>query len=82
MKKSLHDYQNREGFFGGQGGIRTHEPLARLPDFESCSHLVLSCLLWSAAAVWEMAKTLVLQRILDAPTGTDQFHIRKNQSSN
>jgi len=20
--------------FGGQGGIRTHEPLARLPDFE------------------------------------------------
>lgn len=34
MKKSLHDYQNREGFFGGQGGIRTHEPLARLPDFE------------------------------------------------
>ena len=21
--------------FGGQGGIRTHEPLARLPDFES-----------------------------------------------
>ena len=22
-------------FFGGQGGIRTHEPLARLPDFES-----------------------------------------------
>lgn len=35
MKKSLHDYQNREGFFGGQGGIRTHEPLARLPDFES-----------------------------------------------
>ena len=20
---------------GGQGGIRTHEPLARLPDFES-----------------------------------------------
>lgn len=34
MKKSLHGYQNREGFFGGQGGIRTHEPLARLPDFE------------------------------------------------
>ena len=22
---------------GGQGGIRTHEPLARLPDFESCA---------------------------------------------
>ena len=21
---------------GGQGGIRTHEPLARLPDFECC----------------------------------------------
>lgn len=40
MKKSLHDYQNREGFFGGQGGIRTHEPLARLPDFESFSQLV------------------------------------------
>lgn len=39
MKKSLHDYQNREGFFGGQGGIRTHEPLARLPDFECCKTL-------------------------------------------
>ena len=39
MKKSLHDYQNREGFFGGQGGIRTHEPLARLPDFEYCKTL-------------------------------------------
>ena len=24
-----------KGFVGGQGGIRTHEPLARLPDFES-----------------------------------------------
>jgi len=22
------------GLFGGEGGIRTHEPLARLPDFE------------------------------------------------
>ena len=22
---------------GGQGGIRTHEPLARLPDFECCT---------------------------------------------
>lgn len=82
MKKSLHDYQNREGFFGGQGGIRTHEPLARLPDFESCSHLVLSCLLWPVAAVLETAKTLALQRISDSPTGIDQLHIRKNQSSN
>ena len=58
----------------------------RLPfaegDFESCSHLALSCLLWSVAAVLETAKTLVLQRILDAPAGIDQLHIRKNQSSN
>ena len=82
MKKSLHDYQNREGFFGGQGGIRTHEPLARLPDFESCSHLAFPCLLWSVTAALETAKALVLQRILDAPTGIDQLHIRKNQSSN
>ena len=51
-------------------------------DFESCSHLVLSCLLWSVAAVLETAKTLVLQRISDAPTGIDQLHIRKSQSSN
>jgi hypothetical protein len=41
MKKSLHDYQNREGFFGGQGGIRTHEPLARLPDFEFFAPILL-----------------------------------------
>ena len=53
-----------------------------LPHFESCSHLVLSCLLWSVAAVLETAKTLVLQRISDAPTGIYQLHIRKNQSSN
>ena len=52
------------------------------PDFESCSHLALSCLLWPLAAVLETAKTLVLQRILDAPAGIDQLHIRKNQSSN
>ena len=52
------------------------------PDFESCSHLALSCLLWSVAAVLETAKILVLQRISDAPTGIDQLHIRKNQSSN
>ena len=51
-------------------------------DFESCSHLALSCLLWPLAAVLETAKTLVLQRILDAPAGIDQLHIRKNQSSN
>ena len=51
-------------------------------NFESCSHLVLSCLLWSVAAVLETAKILVLQRISDAPTGIDQLHIRKNQSSN
>ena len=51
-------------------------------DFESCSHLVLSCLLWSVAAVLKTAKTLVLQRISDAPTGIDQLHIRNNQSSN
>lgn len=42
MKKSLHDYQNREGFFGGQGGIRTHEPLARLPDFEFSRRLLIT----------------------------------------
>ena len=51
-------------------------------DFESCSHLVLSCLPWSVEAVLETAKTLVLQRVSDAPTGIDQLHIRKNQSSN
>lgn len=51
-------------------------------DFESCSHLVLSCLLWPVTAVLETAKTLALQRISDAPTGIDQFHIRKDQSSN
>lgn len=50
--------------------------------FECCSHLALSCLLWSVAAVLETAKILVLQRISDAPTGIDQLHIRKNQSSN
>ena len=50
--------------------------------FESCSHLVLSCLLWSLAAVLETAKVLVLKRVSDAPTGIDQLHIRKNQSSN
>lgn len=48
-------------------------------NFESCSHLVLSCLLWSVAAVLETAKTLVLQRISDAPTGIDQLHIRKTR---
>ena len=53
-----------------------------LLHFESCSHLALSCLLWSVAAVLETAKTLVLQRVSDAPTGIDQLHIRKNQSSN
>ena len=68
--------------YGGQGGIRTHEPLARLPDFESCSHLALSCLLWSVTAALETAKTLVLQRFSDMPAGIDQLHIRKNQSSN
>ena len=25
--------------YGGQGGMRTHEPLARLPDFECCKTL-------------------------------------------
>ena len=54
----------------------------RLPDFESCSHLAFPCLLWSVTAALETAKALVLQRILDAPTGIDQLHIRKNQSSN
>lgn len=47
MKKSLHDYQNREGFFGGQGGIRTHEPLARLPDFEFYRRLLITWFLLS-----------------------------------
>ncbi len=56
-------------------------PLAE-GDFESCSHLALSCLLWSVTAALETAKALVLQRILDAPTGIDQLHIRKNLSSN
>ena len=51
----------------------------RLAIAESCSHLVLSCLLWSVAAVLETAKTLVLQRISDAPTGIDQLHIRKTR---
>jgi len=49
-----------------------------LTVFESCSHLVLSCLLWSVAAVLETVKTLVLKRVSDAPTGIDQLHIRKN----
>lgn len=49
MKKSLHDYQNREGFFGGQGGIRTHEPLARLPDFEFSLRLLLTWFLLSVS---------------------------------
>ena len=48
-------------------------------DFESCSYLVLSCLLWSVAAVLETAKILVLQRISDAPTGIDQLHIKKTR---
>jgi len=51
-------------------------------DFESCSHLAFPCLLWSVTAALETAKALVLQRILDAPTGIDQLHIRKNLSSN
>lgn len=51
-------------------------------DFESCSHLALSCLLWSVAAVLETVKTLVLQRFSDIPAGIDQLYIRKNQSSN
>ena len=51
-------------------------------DFESCSHLVLSCLLWSMAAVLETAKILALQRISDTPTGIDQLYISNNQSSN
>ena len=63
------------------GGIRTHM-VTLASDFESCSHLVLSCLLWPVTAVLETAKTLALQRISDAPTGIDQFHIRKDQSSN
>lgn len=50
--------------------------------FESCSHLAFPCLLWSVTAALETAKALVLQRILDAPTGIDQLHIRKNLSSN
>ena len=50
MKKSLHDYQNREGFFGGQGGIRTHEPLARLPDFEFYRRLLITWFLLSVSA--------------------------------
>ena len=48
-------------------------------DFESCSHLVLLCLPWSVTAILETAKTLVLQRISDAPTGIDQFHIKKTR---
>ena len=51
-------------------------------NFESCSHLAFPCLLWSVTAALETAKALVLQRILDAPTGIDQLHIRKNLSSN
>lgn len=51
-------------------------------DFESCSHLVLSCLLWPLAAVLETEKTLVLQRVSDALAGIDQLHIRKSRSSN
>ena len=62
-------------------GFEPTEPCGST-DFESCSHLVLSCLLWSVAAVLETAKILVLQRISDAPTGIDQLHIRKSQSSN
>ena len=48
-------------------------------NFESCSHLALSCLLWSVAAVLETEKTLALQRISDSPTGIDQLHIRKTR---
>ncbi len=72
--KACSDVAQRVGF----------EPTCGCPqtDFESCSHLALSCLLWSVAAVLETAKILVLQQILDAPTGIDQLHIRKNQSSN
>lgn len=63
-------------------GFPADKVTCRMQTFESCSHLVLSCLLWSVAAVLETAKTLVLQRVSDAPTGIDQLHIRKNQSSN
>jgi hypothetical protein len=63
-------------------GIAIGSLPAWIHDFESCSHLVLSCLLWPVAAVLETAKTLALQRISDSPTGIDQLHIRKNQSSN
>ena len=35
--------------YGGQGGIRTHEPLARLPDFEFYHRLLLTCFLLSVS---------------------------------
>ena len=62
-------------------GFEPTEPCGST-DFESCSHLAFPCLLWSVTAALETAKALVLQRILDAPTGIDQLHIRKNLSSN
>ena len=33
-KKNKVFARNKNLVIGGQGGIRTHEPLARLPDFE------------------------------------------------
>ena len=35
--------------YGGQGGIRTHEPLARLPDFEFYRRLLLTWFLLSVS---------------------------------
>ena len=74
IKRYLPGVAEMEGFEPPDGCPST--------DFESCSRLALSCLLWSVAAVLETAKTLALQRISDSPTGIDQLHIRKNQSSN
>lgn len=74
IKRYLPGVAEMEGFEPADGCPST--------DFESCSHLVLSCLLWSVAAVLETEKTLVLQRVSDAPAGIDQLHIRKSRSSN
>ena len=71
IKRYLPGVAEMEGFEPSDGCPST--------DFESCSHLALSCLLWPLAAVLETAKTLVLQLISDAPTGIDRLHIRKNR---
>ena len=52
-------------FYGGSGGIRTHEPRERLPDFESGNHLGRCQKKVVKAALCKTLETALNQGLLD-----------------